>query len=49
MTFGDILYIVAMILFAYITFGIVKSYYKKKFNDDGQRIDMLDEEDKKEE
>jgi len=46
MSFGDILYVMAIILFAYITFGIVRNYYKNKFDDDGRRIDMLDEEEK---
>jgi len=44
MSFGDILYIIAFILFAYMTFGIVKNYFKSKFDDDGHRIDMDDEE-----
>ncbi len=48
MSFGDILYIIAMFLFVFITFGIVKNYYKSKFDDEGRRIDMIeDEEDKK--
>jgi len=46
MSFGDILYIVAIFLFAYLTFGIVRSYFKSKFDDEGRRIDMLDDEDK---
>ncbi len=46
MSFGDILYIIAMFLFAFITFGIVKNYYKNKFDDEGRRIDMQDEVDK---
>ncbi len=46
MSFGDILYIIAIILFAYITFGIVRNYYKNKFDDEGRRMDMLDEEEK---
>jgi len=33
-------------LFAFITFGIVKNYYKSKFDDEGRRIDMIDDEDK---
>ncbi len=45
MSFGDILYIIAVFLFAFITFGIVRNYYKNKFNDDGERLDMLDDED----
>ena len=44
MPFGDILYIIAMFLFAYITFGIVRGYFKAKFDDDGHRKDMYDED-----
>ncbi len=40
MSFGDILYIIAMFLFVFMTFGIVKNYYKSKFDDEGRRIDM---------
>lgn len=48
MSFGDILYIIAIFLFVFMTFGIVKNYYKSKFDDEGRRIDMLDDkEDKK--
>ena len=43
MSFGDILYIIAIILFVFITFGIIKNYYKSKFDDDGNRIDMKDD------
>ena len=32
-----------MFLFVFITFGIVKNYYKSKFDEDGHRIDMKDE------
>ncbi len=45
MSFGDILYIIAVFLFVFMTFGIVKNYYKSKFDDDGHRIDMQDEKD----
>ena len=48
MSFGDILYIIEMFLFAFITFGIVKNNYKNKFDDEGRRIDMQDEADKEE-
>lgn len=48
MSIGDILYIIAMFLFAFITFGIVRNYYKNKFDDEGRRIDMQDETDKEE-
>ena len=48
MSFGDILYVIAMVLFAYLTFGIVRGYFKAKFDDEGHRKDMYeDEEDKK--
>ena len=46
MSFGDILYVIAIFIFAYLTFGIVRNYYKNKFDDEGRRIDMLDEEEK---
>ncbi|MDQ7046931.1 MAG: hypothetical protein Q9M39_04680 [Sulfurovum sp.] len=46
MSFGDILYIIAIFLFAYITFGIVRGYFKAKFDDEGRRIDMIEDEDK---
>ena len=39
MPFGDILYIIAIVIFSYITFGIIKNYYKSKFDDDGHRDD----------
>jgi len=45
MSFGDIFYIVAIVLFVYLTFGIVRNYYKNKFDDKGRRIDMIEEED----
>ena len=43
MSIGDIIYIISAILFALITFIIIRNYYQNKFNDKGQRIDMLDE------
>ena len=46
MPFGDILYIIAMFLFAFLTFGIIKNYYKSKFDDDGHRLDMEDDKEK---
>lgn len=44
MSFGDILYVIAMILFVYLTFGIIRNYYKNKFDDDGNRIDMQEDQ-----
>lgn len=48
MSFGDILYIIAIVLFAYLTFGIIRGYFKAKFDDEGRRIDMIEDEDKEE-
>ena len=48
MSFGDILYVIAMFLFAYLTFGIVRNYFKSKFDDEGRRIDMIEKEEKEE-
>jgi len=44
MPFGDILYIIAIFLFVFMTFGIVKNYYKSKFDDEGRRIDMQEDD-----
>lgn len=45
MSFGDILYIIAIFLFVFLTFGIVRNYFKSKFNEDGERIDMIEKKD----
>jgi len=49
MKFGDYLYIAAAILFAWMTFVIIRNYFRSKFNDKGQRMDMLDEYENQEE
>ena len=43
MSFGDIVYIFAFILFAFMTFVIIRNYFRNKFDDEGRRTDMLDE------
>ena len=48
MSFGDVLYVIAIVLFAYLTFGIVRGYFKSKFDDEGRRIDMIEDEEEKE-
>ncbi len=45
MSFGDIVYYIVLFVFVFMTFGIIKNYYKNKFDDKDRRIDMLDEED----
>ena len=47
MKIGDIIYIIAAVLFAWITFVIIRNYYRSKFNDKGERMDMLDEYEKR--
>jgi hypothetical protein len=44
MKIGDILYIVAMILFAWITFAIIRGNFQRKFDEEGRRLDLDDEE-----
>ena len=44
MSFGDILYVIAIAIFIFLTFGIIRNYYKNKFDEEGQRIDMKEEE-----
>ena len=40
MSIGDIIYMVAIILFAWITFGIIRGNFQRKFDKDGNRIDL---------
>ena len=43
MSFGDIVYIFAFVLFSFMTFVIIRNYFRSKFDDEGRRTDMLDE------
>jgi len=47
MKLGDILYVIAAILFVWMTFVIIRNYYRSKFNEHGERMDMLDEYEKR--
>ena len=47
MSLGDILYLIAALIFAYMTFVIIRGNFQRKFDEDGNRID-LKEKDKKE-
>jgi hypothetical protein len=47
MAIGDILYLMAAFLFAYMTFVIIRGNFQRKFDDEGNRLD-LKEKDKKE-
>jgi hypothetical protein len=46
MRFGDIVYVFAFVLFAFMTFVIIRNYFRSKFDDEGKRKDM--QEDKSE-
>jgi len=49
MPIGDILYIIAALLFAYMTFVIIRGNFQRKFDDEGNRLDLKKEDkDKKE-
>ena len=45
MSIGDIIYIVVAILFAIMTFAIVRGNFQRKFDKDGNRLDLEDKED----
>jgi hypothetical protein len=47
MSIGEILYLMAALLFAYMTFVIIRGNFQRKFDDEGNRLD-LKEKDKKE-
>ncbi|MFA7026436.1 MAG: hypothetical protein WC163_00485 [Sulfurovum sp.] len=45
MSFGDIFYIFAFMLFALMTFVIIRNYFRSKFDDEGRRKDMSEMQD----
>jgi len=48
MGFFDYLYIVVAILFAIMTFLIIRGNFERKFNSDGERLDLIEKEKKNE-
>ena len=40
MSLGDILYVGAAFLFGYMTFVIIRGNFQRKFDDEGNRLDM---------
>jgi len=48
LSFFDYLYIIAAILFAYMTFIIILRNFQSKFNEDGERLDLVNKEKKEE-
>ncbi len=43
MKLGDIFYIFAMIGFAWITFAIVRGNFRRKFDEQGRRKDLIED------
>ena len=43
MTFGEITYIIAFGLFTFMTFLIIRNYFRSKFDEEGKRIDMQED------
>ena len=43
MSFGDYLYIVVAIVFAFMTFTIIRNNFLSKFDDEQRRKDLVDE------
>ena len=43
MSFGDILYIIVVILFSLMTFTIIRNNFLTKFDDEQRRKDLIDE------
>jgi hypothetical protein len=40
MAIGDILYIMAALLFGFMTFVIIRGNFQRKFDDEGNRLDL---------
>ena len=43
MKIGDIVYIIAIVFFAWITFGIIRGNFQRKFDEQGRRKDLVDD------
>jgi len=49
MPIGDILYMIAAFLFAYMTFVIIRGNFQRKFDENGERLDLKEKREKEEE
>ncbi len=43
MSFGEIFYVVAIVLFSYMTFVIIRGNFQRKFDNEGNRLDSKEE------
>ena len=48
MSIGDIFYIFAAVMFSWMTFVIVRNNFRSKFDEEGRRIDLKDDDAKRE-
>ena len=44
MSIGDILYVIVALLFAFMTFLIIRGNFQRKFDNEGNRLDLKEEE-----
>jgi hypothetical protein len=44
MLIGDILYIGVALLFAFMTFAIIRGNFQRKFDEEGNRLDLKDKD-----
>lgn len=43
MSFGDIFYVFAIVLFSYMTFVIIRGNFRRKFDEEGKRLNSEEE------
>ena len=48
MSIWDYVYILAIALFSWMTFLIIKGNFQRKFNDNGERLDLINKDKKNE-
>jgi hypothetical protein len=47
MSVGDVFYVIAIVLFSYMTFAIVRGNFQRKFDKNGERFDLKEKKTKK--
>ncbi len=47
MSIGDIFYVIAIVVFSWMTFAIIRGNFQRKFNENGERIDLIEKEKRK--
>ncbi len=47
MPIGDIIYLIVAFIFAYMTFVIIRGNFQRKFDDEGNRLDLKYKKEKK--